>query len=231
MRTLILSIATLALLIACKKKNTEDPITVDPNDGAYSNRVKSINNGSHTFKYNADGTLKSYSYNTSDTAKITYSATEIYCDEGIGYQFYRPRDAAGYALPGTQDLNSGKTWSYTADHKVAHLNGIDYYWSNGDIDSLIFQGTKTTFSYLSNLETRNYGAQFTPYLIHFPQYNLGVTHLKSNQVQYNLQGDTISYRTYSYQFDASGRVISETTTENITNPPTLFATNYYTYWD
>lgn len=231
MKIALLGIVLCSFFISsCKKKENEP----EPEfDGSAPGKIKSINNGYWSFKYTEDGLLSEYKYTNvgfTNTATLTWDASQVNCVDGIAYSFLRPRDNAGYALPGNGDIQAGNNWTYDADHKVIFLKGTNYFWSNGNIDSLTLGGAVTIFEYSNFLDNRDYGAKFVPLLSNFPVYNIPVKNLKTKYVQLNLERDTVSIRTFYYTFDASGRVSNETVYELISGSEQYVSQLNYEYY-
>lgn len=229
MRIALLGIVIIPIILySCKKKENEPEF-----DGSSPGKVKSINSGYRSFKYTEDGLLAEYKYNIGgilNTATLTWEANQVTCIDGQAYNFIRPRDNAGYALPGNSDDLAGNNWTYDGSHKVTYLNGINYYWSNGNIDSLTLAGSVTIFEYSLDLDNRNYGANFVPLLTNFPVYNMPVKNLKTRYVQLNPQRDTVSIRTFTYQLDGTSRVVQETEYENSSGTPQYLSQWNYEYY-
>lgn len=231
MRIALLGILLCSIVVSSCKKKDNDP---EPEfDGSSPGKVKSINNGYWSFKYTEEGLLSEYKYTTSGllfTAYLTWETNQVKCADGQAYNFTRPRDIAGYAIPGSGDVSAGNNWTYDAVHNVTYLNGINYYWSNGNIDSLTLAGTVAIFEYSTSLDNRDYGAKFVPLLTNFPVYNIPVKNLKTQYVQLNSQSDTISIRTFTYILDASNRVSKETEHELISGTPQYVTERNYEYY-
>lgn len=231
-RAAYLLICLVLLLVACKKK--EDQEEENQDSGSYPGRVKSINGTAWKFYYDENGLIKQYDYNNFGfikTATVTWENSQVTCNDGIGYVYVRPRNAAGYALPGNNDQNTGNNWTYNSLNQLTHLNGTDYYWSNGNVDSLVFGTSVAYFEYSSDPETRNMGAGYVPYLNNFPVYNLNLSNLITKVSQYDGFGDTISIRLHTYTFDAMNRVSNETT-YIISNGDTTYLSQYnYEYYE
>jgi len=205
-------IALVLILVSCKKDSSE-PEDENVETGAYPGKVKSINGNYWKFYYTEDGKLSEYEYNyfgIIKSATLTWESGQVTCNDGIGYIYTRPLNSAGYATPGNNDQQTGNDWTYDVDNHVTSLNGIDYYWSNGNIDSLKLGNALTVFEYTSYLETRDLGARFVPLLTNFPVYNLNLKNLVSRSIQFDAAGDTSSIRLYSYSFDGNNRVTNET---------------------
>lgn len=221
--------ACLFLLAACVKDNTP------AFDGAYLGKIKSINTNQWTFKYTEDGLLAEYKYNLTGvvpgTATLTWESGQVTCADGIGYTYTRPRNALGYATPGSGDQQSGNSWTYDSLHQVISLNGINYYWSNGNIDSLALGMAVAIYEYSSDLDTRDYGAAFVPLLTHFPIYNLRIKNLPSKITQLNPSGDTVSIRHYTYEFDSLGRIGKETENLEANGMNQVVGQKIYTYYE
>lgn len=197
------------LATSCKKDNNEPE---EEFDGAYPGKVKSINNGHWEFFYTEDGKLAEYKYNyfgLMKTASVTWETHQVTCNDGIGFTYIRPFNSAGYAIPGNNDQNAGNNWTYDLSNQVIYLNGSNYYWSNGNIDSLKLGSLLTVFEYTNHLETRDMGANLIPIVPNFPEYNLNVKNLRSTAIQYDAAGDTSSIRLYTYTFNSSNKVASE----------------------
>lgn len=213
---------------SCKKKENEPEF-----DGSSPGKVKSINNGHWSFKYTEEGLLSEYKYTIGgllNTAYLTWETNQVTCADGQAYNFTRPRDIAGYAIPGNGDVSAGNNWTYDADHNVTYLNGINFYWSNGNIDSLTLGSSVTIYAYSTSLDNRDYGAKFVPLLTNFPIYNMPVKNLRTQYVQLNAQRDTVSIRTFTYLFDASNRVSKETEHELISGTAQYVIERNYEYY-
>lgn len=229
-------IPLVTFLLSCKKKGSEsetEPESALGFDGSAPGKIKSINNGYYSFKYTEEGLLSEYKYNSSGvmkTATLTWAANQVTCDDGQPYHFVRPRDINGYALPGTQDNSAANSWTYNSLHNVTNLNGTNYYWSNGNVDSLILSGMVTICEYSTSLDNRNFGANFVPLLTNFPVHNIPNKNLKIKHIQLNLQRDTVSIRTFTHLLDASGRVIKETEYEHINGSAQYISERNYEYY-
>lgn len=218
------------LLASCKKDDTnENPAF----DGSAPGKVKSINNAYWSFKYTEEGLLSEYKYTTfgaMNTATLLWETNQVTSTDGQAYHFIRPRDASGYAHPGNGDVNAGNNWTYDVNHQITYLNGANYYWSNGNIDSLTFGGTISIYEYSTQLDNRDYGVTYVPLLTNFPVEILKVVNLKTKLVQLNTQRDTISIRSFIYEFDGSSRVSKETEYELISGSPQYVIEKNFSYY-
>lgn len=229
MKTNYLALALAILCLTSCNKDNEEPEF----DGSAPGKVKSINNGYWSFKYTEEGLLSEYNYTNAglvNTASLTWNSNQVTCHDGQAYHFVRPRNAAGYATPGSGDASAGNNWTYDISHNVIYLNGINYYWSNGNIDSLTLGSSVTIFEYSTLLDNRDYGAKFVPLLTNFPVYNIPVKNLKTKYVQLNQDRDTVSIRTFTYLFDGSNRVSKETEHELISGSAQYITERNYTYY-
>ena len=195
MKIILIGIFTCTLLfVSCKKKNNTTNNNNNAFDGTFSGKVKSMNGGHWTFLYTEEGLLSKYTYNYSmgyGSATLTWDTNQVECNDGVGYVFYRPRNAAGYALPGSGDQQTGTYWNYDASNHITSMDGMNYYWSIGNIDSMIFGGVTTLYEFSLDIETRDMGADFVPELTHFPVYNLNTKNFVSKTFQLDSVRDTI----------------------------------------
>lgn len=199
---LLLIVAFSLTMVACKKDNQEPE---EPEfDGAYPGKVKDINGSAWKFYYTEDGKIAEYKYNyfgITKTATVTWESNQVTCNDGFGFTKVLPLNAAGYAMPGSG--SSGQSWSYNSDNTIAQLNGSNYYWSNGNIDSIVTGSALTLIEHTNDLDTRDFGARQIPVLSNFPDHNLNEKNLRSKVIQFNENGDTINHYLYSYTINSN----------------------------
>lgn len=217
------------LVSSCKKEESEPDF-----NGEYSGKIASINGQAWVFHYTEDGLLSEYKYSSptaNGTAKLMWETGQVTCDDGIGFTYLRPRNAGGFALPGGDDQQVGNSWTYDSQNQVTSMNSISYHWSNGNIDSLTFGSSLTTYEYLSSLDTRDYGARFVPKLTHFPIYNLNMKNLVKKSVQFDSNGDTLYTHLFTYSYDSKGRISSELKHQVMNGDTTYYSLYNYTYYE
>ncbi len=223
----------IALCLSMSACNKDNPEPEEPEfDGAYPGKIKDINGSAWKFYYTEDGKIAKYDYNyfgITHTAKVTWEGNQVTCSDGIGYIYIRPLNNAGYAMPGNGDASSGQNWTYDSENKITQLNLSNYYWTNGNIDSVISGSARFHYEYSNNLDTRDFGARYIPTLHNFPEYNLNVKNLKSKVTQFN-GTDTLVVKLYSYTFNSSNQITSQliqTVVGTDTSNYTVLNYNYY----
>ena len=228
---LLMMVALCLSMSACKKDNQEPD---EPEfDGSYPGKIKDINGSAWKFYYTEDGKIAEYKYNyfgITKTATVTWESNQVICNDGIGFTYTRPFNSAGYAIPGSGDISSGQNWSYNSDNTIAQLSGANYYWTNGNIDSVVLGTTRTIYEYSSNLDTRDFGARYIPQLSNFPVYNLNVKNLKTKSTTLN-GTDTVSVKLYTYTFNSNNRVASELVDIVTDSDTSYYSLRNYSYYE
>ncbi len=203
----ILLLSSLFVIYSCKKEDKEPENTKE--EGSYPGKIKSINDNYMRFYYTDDGKIAKYDYNyygTMKTATVTWESNQVICNDGYGFTNTHPFNSAGYALPEISNVNG---WVYDSLNQVISLKGANYFWSNGNIDSIKFGSSLTIIEYTNDLDTRDFGANRIPVLSNFAGYNLNEKNLRSKVIQFDAVGDTSSVRLYTYTFDDKNRISSQ----------------------
>lgn len=227
MKILLIPFAAAVLLTACSKNNTDAPAPVTGNTVA---KVKTWTSSyTSTYFYDAQGRLTKYENSDGSRVEQEYQPgiviRKVYNSAGVfQYSYKNELNADGYLGRTTLSSNPNYEILYvynpdkTLAKQISNISGnhqvIDYFYSNGNCDSMRFTGNngnwsstiaKTYYTDKANVLTdANTGDDF--------YYKASKNMLKTELYKYP-DGSTNDLSTYVYDFDAQGRVIKQTRTQ------------------
>ncbi len=221
---ILMSTIATVLLFSCKKENISNPAA----NGMNGSRIKTWVTASSVsnYTYDASGNLTALTY--SDGSKKTYDyqpgkiTEKIFDAGGINTQAYvYELNADGLVSKETSPQIPGFdiVTIYNSERQivktVAHANGLiqsaDYFYSNGNCDSVRFSTGNTWNSsvirsyYPDKLNSLDYDSQGTSF------YGKGNKNLEKTEQYFFSDGSKGDLVTYSYELDAKGRAVKQTT--------------------
>ena len=226
MKKLLFILAAAASLTACKKNNVDVPGGSAPSAGG--TKIKTIASGANITNYTYDGQGRETKEVNSDGSRVEYEylsgavIEKIFNSAGVfdyNYKFELNADGL-YARttvsnnPNYEILrlyNPDKTLAKEIDHINGNNSGIDYFYSNGNLDSMRFTGNNGDWQ--STIVKTYYTNQ--PNVI--PYESLGKTfygknnkNMEKSEVYKFPDGSSASQTDFSYEYDAQGRLIKQT---------------------
>lgn len=236
-KALLIISACLLLLTSCKKNSNEpeqNTPEVNPDQVKYPGKISSFDG--YDVYYNNDGLLTSYSYhdpqsgNQKVTVTLNWSANIMTLNNtslwGTTNAVYN-RNIVGNCLESSQDIYNH--WQYDSLNQLKTLNGVTYYWSNENIDSIRYSGQIEIYEYSSMLDTRDFGRKFIPALPMLQGYFC--KNLLSKTIHLNSTRDTVNINHYTYLFNTSNRVIRETKTVYVNNTAQSITAVNFSYYE
>ncbi|MGC4101751.1 hypothetical protein [Ferruginibacter sp.] len=239
MKKTVTIIMAAAFFAACKKNNTD----VQPVATSAVPKVKTLNDGSAvaTFAYTADGNLQNYSIPDGSKVECEYLPgiinKKVYTTGGVfNYAYKFELNAAGLVIRTT--LSNAPDYEvldqYNPDNthakSVSKINGItntaDYFYSNGNCDSIRYRGNdgtwystivKTYYTDKPNVLTQESTGEKI-----YGKDNKNL--LKTEMYKYP-NGTSTQVVVYTYDYDAQGRITKETGTQGAT----VFSMSYTYY--
>lgn len=225
------------LFFACKKNDSNDPgETPDPNRQSYPGRLSMFSG--YAVYYNSEGLLTEYSFNDfqnaneKSTVKLNWQSSTMTFDRtggafGLVHAVYN-RNAGGYCMQSAQD--NAHTWQYDSLNRVKTLDGISYYWTGENVDSIRYLGYTEMYEYSAAIESRNIGMKFIPRLLSL--YPIIGKNLRVKMTRVNSSSrDTIDVHYYGHAFNAAGLVIKETDTTKLHDTIRNIVSANYSYYE
>jgi YD repeat-containing protein len=239
MKKIFFLLITTASFVACKKNNIDAPVTT-LSAGA---KVKTETYGASiaTFTYDAQGRITLRTYSNGSKVEYDYLSgivnEKVYNTAGVYQYSYKYELNADGSVnretstnnPGYEDLmlyNADKTLAKGISKVNGNTTSRDFFYSNGNCDSIRFNGNNgswqttivnTYYTDKANvLSYENHGYSF---------YGKDNKNLLKNQVYKYPDGSTNTPSGYSYEFDALGRVIKQSSVQGNNQEIGLFT--YY----
>jgi hypothetical protein len=227
-----------SLFTACKKSDSKDPDKKeesDPNKQPYPGRLSSF--WGYPVYYNSQGLLTEYSWDEFQNANQKSTATLIWESDkmthertggafGLNHAVYN-RNASGNCLPSQQD--PATSWTWDSLNRLQTVEGINYYWTGENVDSIQYLGYTEIYQYSTALETRNFGMKFIPRLDRLIPYFTKNLRIKSTRLSSNR--DTVDVHYYGHEFNAAGQVIKETDTTKVHGTAQNITVGHFTYYE
>ncbi len=228
MKKIFFLLFTAAGFMACKKSNTDAPV----NPGNSVAKIKTWTSGANvsTYNYDAQGRITSsinsngsgyeYQYSNGTVLEKAFSAGHV-----LNKTYTLELNTDGNVIRRTDNNNPvlEELYIYNADKTLAkhigHYAGgntqvIDYFYKNGNCDSLRFTGNngnwsltiqKTYYTDKTNgISSENRGEFF---------WGKSSSNLLKSEVYKYPDGTTNTPGSYTYEFDANGRVVKITGTQ------------------
>ncbi|HWR33435.1 MAG TPA: hypothetical protein VN451_07920, partial [Chitinophagaceae bacterium] len=213
---------------ACKKSSVDAPGLPLPTAGVSKIKTRAVGVNIINYTYdalgrivaqvNSNGSKQEFEYLTGVVNKKFYNTSGVF---QYGYKF--ELNAEGLCIRTTMSnspnyellhlFNPDKTVAKEISHINGNNSGRDYFYSNGNLDSIRFTGnngnwqltiSKTYYTDKPNvLSVENYGELF---------YGKDNKNMIKSEVYKYPDGSTTSESGYSYEYDAQGRVIKQTST-------------------
>jgi hypothetical protein len=228
MKILLISFSVAVLLTSCSKNNADAPVPAADNSIA---KVKTWTSSyTSTYFYDAQGRLAKYENSNGSRVEQEYQPgiviRKVYSNAGVfQYSYKNELNADGYLGRTTMSSNPNYEILYvynpdkTLAKQISTISGshqvIDYFYSNGNCDSMRFTGNngnwsstiaKTYYADKANVLTdANTGDNY--------YYKANKNMLKTELYKYP-DGSTNELATYVYEYDAKGRVVKQTRTQD-----------------
>lgn len=236
MKKLLFVFMATATFVACKKNAIDKPVT--PVNTAAKIKTEIYGASGTTYAYDALGRLTQRSFSNGSKTVYEYLSgivnVKIYNTAGVfQYSYKYELNANGSVSRATRNDNPAyeELNFYNADktlaERVSKINGntstSNYFYSNGNCDSVRFTGNNgswhTTLINIYYTDKTN----VLSYENHGYVFNgTDNKNLLKNQVYHYPDGSTNTPVNYSYEFDAQGRVIKQTSMWGINQEIGLF---------
>ena len=223
MKKIIIILLAAISFVSCKKNN--DDITANPAD--ISNKVKKsiYGSGSTTYVYDGMGRVKTQTYMNGSRTEFEYQPGKVlektYDPAGLLTLTYTYElNANGFAEketrsnePSFQEIrvynNDGQVQKFTVLQNGSSSTG-DFFYSNGNCDSARYS---TNGNWNSTVKKTYYTDK--PNMLGYEQFGESFWGKKNKNLQKSEQyfytdGSAGNLESYSYEFDAKGRVTKQT---------------------
>ena len=213
---------------ACSKSH-DNPAPASP--PASLTRIKKQTSGGDisTYSYdsqgkavkveNSDGSKKEYEYATGKVTRKYFTTAGVYQDSNI-----EELNADGYTVRSTRSSQPAweSVYTYNADKTLAKqisksnsVTVLDYFWNNGNLDSIRFSSQNGTWNYThvmtyytdkpNGLSDDIFGEQY---------WGKNSKNLLKSNVNHFPDGSSSVKYDFTYEFDNQGRVTKETSTSD-----------------
>lgn len=237
MRKILLMSLTVLVLTSCSKSKEDAPGQVAP-----GTRIKTRTTGSGitNYSYDAQGRIALITYANGDKHEYQYlpgkAITKEYDGNGLlERETIHELNADGYTTRATHSDLPGYEYLYfynpdkTIAKQIAKNNSVttmifDYFWNNGNHDSTRYSNGNGVWNY-TQVNTHYLDKSNSLADIFFGEELWGKDskNLDKTTFNRNSDGSTSPVYTYTYEFDASGRVIKKTGSGNNNVSVTLFS--------
>jgi hypothetical protein len=218
----------IGALVACGKSH-DDSITTLPLPGL--TRMKTQTSGATIYTYfydsqgravkmeNSNGSRKEYEYAAGKVTRKYYNTSGVY-----QYSIIEELNADGYTFHST--YSNQPTWEYlytynpdkTMTKQIVNANGTivkDYFWSNGNLDSVRLSSQNGTWNYTSVMTYYTDKANGLSDDVFGEQYwGKNSKNLLKSSVNHFPDGSSSIKNDYTYEFDGGGKVTKETITSD-----------------
>jgi len=227
MKRIFFLLAAAVAFVGCKKNDVDAPVT--PASGVAKLKTRTAGTNTTNYTYDAQGRQTKYTNTDGSKVEIDYQPGIIYRKvyntvSNFLYSYKYELNSDGLASRTTLSTNPDYE-SLTQFHsdktpakEIATINGntslIDYFYSNGNCDSLRFSNgngnwfstiVKTYYTDKPNVLTdANTGDNF---------YGKNNANMLKTEIYKYSNGTSNELATYTYEYDGQGRVIKETRTQ------------------
>jgi hypothetical protein len=224
MKILIIPFFAGVLFTSCSKNNSDVP---SPEPGTSASRIKTRTSSYvTTYFYNAEGKATKYENSDGSGSAFEYQPgiviRKVYNTAGV-FQYSYKHELNADALVFRTTISNNPAYEiirlYNADKSIAkqismingNNNSIDYFYSNGNCDSMRFTGNNGNWS--STVVKTYYTGKpnvLTDAATGDDFYGKASKDMLKSEIYKYPDGSSNELATYTYEYDGQGRVIKET---------------------